>query len=74
MSPAGQAGASEIVYVVFIGGPPDQRSIIYQYHPQREAEVALQFFMGYQGGLHCDGYGGYSPLLKLPSVVGLRQS
>jgi transposase len=56
----------------FIGGPPDQRAIIYQYHPTRAAEAALQFFEGYQGALHCDGYGGYLPLIKSAQVIGIN--
>lgn len=56
----------------FVGGPPDQRCLIYQYHPQRSAAVAQDFFADYQGGLHCDGYGSYFPVLKSPQVVGLN--
>jgi transposase len=56
----------------FIGGAPDKRVVIYQYHPTREASVANQFFAGYQGGLHCDGYSGYSPLFKMTGIVGIN--
>lgn len=56
----------------FLGGPPDKRAIIYQYHPSRGGEVANQFFDGYQGGLHCDGYGGYNTLLKSSAITGLN--
>lgn len=56
----------------FIGGAPDKRVIIYQYHPTRSGDVADQFFLGYQGGLHCDGYGGYNDLLKSEDCIGLN--
>ena len=56
----------------FIGGPPDQRSVVYQYHPQRAAKVASQFFADYRGGLHCDGYNGYSPVIELLTIIGLN--
>ncbi len=56
----------------FVGGPPDQRCLIYQYHPQRSAAVAQGFFADYQGALHCDGYGAYDPILKSASITGIN--
>jgi transposase len=56
----------------FIGGPPEQRVIIYQYHPTRAGEAALQFFDHYPGALHCDGYTGYMPLLKSAQIIGIN--
>lgn len=56
----------------FIGGPPERRAVIYQYHKTREASVANQFFAGYQGALHCDGYSGYQPLFKTQGIVGIN--
>jgi transposase len=56
----------------FLGGAPDQRVIIYQYHPTRESEVPNQFFAGYKGGLHCDGYGGYNALLQSEDIIGIN--
>ncbi len=53
----------------FIGGPPDQRSIIYQYHPSRKGTIATDFFEGYRGALHCDGYAGYNRLHASPDIV-----
>jgi transposase len=55
----------------FIGGSPQQRVIVYQYHPSRAGEIAQQFFDGYQGALHCDGYAGYAPLLE-SQVIGIN--
>ena len=56
----------------FIGGPPNKRVIIYQYHTTRAGEVATQFFEGYQGAIHCDGYGGYNALIKSEHIVGIN--
>jgi len=55
----------------FIGGPPDQRALIYQYHPTRGGEVADQFFADYTGALHSDAYAGYNTLLASPRIIGL---
>lgn len=56
----------------FIGGAPDNLVVIYQYHQTREADVANQFFDGYQGGLHCDGYSGYNALFKTSGIIGIN--
>jgi transposase len=56
----------------FIGGSPATRVIIYQYHQTRAADVANQFFAEYKGGLHCDGYKGYNPLLKKKDITGIN--
>jgi len=56
----------------FIGGPVDQRVIIYQYHPSRKGDVANDFYEGYEGALHCDGYGGYDKLLSSENIVGIN--
>ncbi len=56
----------------FSGGSPDKRVVIYQYHKTREADVANQFFAEYKGGLHCDGYSWYNPLLKKVRIIGIN--
>ena len=56
----------------FIGGPPERRSIIYQYHASREGQIPTIFFEGYQGALHCDGYAGYAQLLTSPEITGIN--
>jgi transposase len=68
----GKRAQSKSYMWCFIGGPPDKHVVIYQYHPTREADVANQFFAEYQGGLHCDGYSGYSPLFKTAGIVGIN--
>ena len=56
----------------FIGGSPNNRVILYQYHPTRGGEVVNAFFSGYQGALHCDGYSSYLALLKTQGVTGIN--
>jgi transposase len=68
----GRRAQSKSYMWCFIGGPPGKRVVIYQYHQTREAEVANQFFADYQGGLHCDGYGGYNVLFKTEGIIGIN--
>lgn len=56
----------------FIGGPPDLRVVIYQYHPTRSGDVLKQFFEGFKGALHCDGYGAYTALIQLNDIIGVN--
>jgi transposase len=56
----------------FLGGPPDKQVVIYQYHPTRAGDVATQFFSGYQGALHCDGYGGYNSVIQSEAIIGIN--
>lgn len=56
---------------VFAGGPPDQFVFYYHYHHSRSHEVALNFFKGYKGYLHCDGFPGYDTLAKISPEVTL---
>jgi len=56
---------------LFAGGPPDQFSYYYQYHPSRSHEVALHFFTDFKGYLHCDGFTGYDALASVNSDIKL---
>ncbi|PIQ42607.1 MAG: hypothetical protein COW05_08955 [Gammaproteobacteria bacterium CG12_big_fil_rev_8_21_14_0_65_46_12] len=48
----------------FGGGPPDRFSVVYHYHPSRTHQKAIDFFEGYRGYLHCDGYQAYDKVKK----------
>lgn len=50
---------------VFGGGPPERFSLIYHYHPSRAHQKAIDFFTGYEGYVHCDGYQAYQNAAKL---------
>jgi len=52
------------------GGPPDKPVIIYEYHPTRVAQNAINFLEGYRGFLQTDGYEGYNTAVReLPGVT-----
>ncbi|MBU2524191.1 IS66 family transposase [Patescibacteria group bacterium] len=53
----------------FGGGPPERFSYVYQYHPNRKHQVAIDFFNDYQGYLHCDGYQAYDALSSINQEV-----
>ena len=41
------------------GGPPDQRSVLFEYDPSRSKTVPLRLFEGFKGYLQTDGYASY---------------
>ncbi len=47
---------------LFIGGPPDKRAFVYQYHPTRSHGIATDFFADFKGYLHADCYKAYIEL------------
>lgn len=47
---------------LFAGGSPDQFAFYYHYHHSRAHDVPLNFFDGYKGYIHCDGFPGYDAL------------
>jgi hypothetical protein len=47
---------------LFIGGPPDKRAFVYQYHPTRSHGIAADFFADFKGYLHADCYKAYIEL------------
>lgn len=56
-------GANSKKYMwVFAGGPPEKFLFYYHYHHSRSHEVAWNFFEGYKGYIHCDGFPGYDTL------------
>ncbi|MCK5165430.1 MAG: IS66 family transposase [Desulfobacula sp.] len=54
---------------VFKGGTPDKPIILFQYHPTRSGDVALQFLDGYQGIVQTDGYSGYNFLDTMIGII-----
>lgn len=59
---AGKSSTSKSYMWLFIGGPPDKQSFIYQYHPNRKDSVAANFFDDFKGYLHADCYSAYTNL------------
>ena len=54
---------------LFIGGPPDKRSFVYQYHPTRSHKIPFDFFADFNGYLHADCYKAYVALGQLESIL-----
>jgi transposase len=47
---------------LFIGGPPDKRAFVYQYHQTRTHQIPLDFFADFKGYVHADCYKAYISL------------
>lgn len=54
---------------LFIGGPPDKRSFVYQYHPTRAMNIPANFFADFKGYLHADCYRAYVNLGKSTTIT-----
>ena len=53
---------------LFIGGPPDKRAFVYQYHPTRSYSIPFDFFADFKGYLHADCYKAYVALGQLETI------
>ena len=53
---------------LFIGGPPDKRAFIYQYHTTRSHQIPFDFFADFKGYLHSDCYKAYVVLGQLEHI------
>ncbi len=53
---------------LFIGGPPDKRAFVYQYHPTRSHQIPFDFFADFKGWLHADCYKAYVTLGQLEHI------
>jgi len=53
---------------LFIGGPPDKRAFVYQYHQTRTHSIPFEFFTDFKGYLHADCYKAYVALGKLEHI------
>jgi transposase len=54
---------------LFIGGPPEKRAFVYQYHPTRSHQIPIEFFADFKGYLHADCYKAYIRLGLRDSMV-----
>jgi transposase len=53
---------------IFLGGDPDHRSFVYQYHPSRNGDVAARFLGGYEGYVQSDAFSGYEQLSRKKDI------
>ena len=56
---------------MFAGGAPNKFCFYYRYHHSRSHDVALDFFEGYKGYIHCDGFPGYDTLAAKSAEIKL---
>ena len=56
----GRSATSDKYMWVTLGGPPGEKSILFEYDPSRSQEVPLRLLEGYRGYLQTDGYAGYN--------------
>lgn len=56
---------------LFAGGLPNKFAYYYHYHHSRTHDIALNFFAGYIGYIHCDGFLGYDVLAAKSSDIKL---
>jgi len=54
---------------VFRGGPLDKPIILFQYHPTRSGDAAVNFLKGYEGIVQTDGYCGYDFLDEESNII-----
>jgi len=67
----GRANTSKSYMWVFCGGWTGHPTVLYQYHPTRSGEAALQFLDDYQGYIQSDDYNGYDYLARKKAIVHL---
>lgn len=53
---------------IFRRDDPEKPVLIYQYHPTRSGNVALEFLRDYHGSVQTDGYSGYNFLDSDPNI------
>lgn len=53
---------------LFIGGSPDKRAFVYQYHATRSHQIPFDFFADFKGYLHADCYKAYVVLGQLEHI------
>jgi transposase len=64
----GRSNTTKSYVWVFCGGPLDAPAVLFQYHPTRSGQLALDLLDGYQGYIQTDGYAGYDHLCKDPGI------
>jgi transposase len=56
---------------VYCGGEPEKPAVLYEYHPTRNGQVALDFLKGYEGFVQSDAFGGYNHLGEQSGIIHL---
>ena len=63
----GRSNTSKSYMWVFLGGHPENPTVLYDYHPTRSG-LALDFLQDYQGYIQSDGYAVYNDLGDKPGI------
>lgn len=66
-----QAERSKCYMWVFMNGPPDKQSVIFEYNNSRASDVPNKFLQNFSGYLQTDGYGGYNDLKNKNEITSL---
>ena len=64
----GQKVSKKSTMWLFMGGPPEKRAVVYQYHPSRSHQIPFEFFSDFKGYLHADCYKAYVTMGKLEHI------
>lgn len=67
----GRPATSDKYMWVTLGGPPGEKSILFEYDPFRSQEVPLRLLDGFSGYLQTDGYAGYNAACKKYGLIQL---
>ena len=60
----GRPATSDKFMWVTLGGPPGERSILFEYDPSRSGDVPMRLLDGFTGYLQTDGYSGYNAVCR----------
>lgn len=65
----GRRNTSKSYMWVFKGGSENRPALLYQYHPTRSGDVALDFLGDYQGYVQSDAFAGYEHLSEKKAIT-----
>jgi transposase len=71
LNESGRSNTSKSYIWVYRGGQPDHPVLLYQYHPTRSGQVALEFLEDYCGYIQSDDFSGYHQLGQKPNIIHL---
>jgi len=54
---------------VTLGGPPGEKSVLFEYDPSRSEEIPLRLLEGFSGYLQTDGYAGYNAVCRKNGIT-----
>ena len=67
----GRPPTSDKYMWVTLGGPPGEKSILFEYDPSRSQDVPLRLLDGFEGYLQTDGYAGYNAVCRKNDITQL---